>query len=140
MIWQQSYEKRVAAWQAMRSEIQTLPFEQMLQTCNNWWYTAPLYSRWLWYEDYSNWPNPWELLEENKICELSRALGMVYTLLLIDEQLVHQISIDYTGNEFIVNVENGKYILNWSDEKIVSITSLETNILRSIKATSIKKI
>ena len=80
------------------------------------------------------------LLEENKICELSRALGMVYTLLLIDEQLVHQISIDYTGNEFIVNVENGKYILNWSDEKIVSITSLETKILRSIKATSIKKI
>jgi hypothetical protein len=72
--------------------------------------------------DIDNWPGPWELLSENTYCEVARALGMCYTLILIgvnDFKLV--LATNEMGDDVVlVLVDSAKYILNYWPDTVIS--------------------
>ena len=69
----------------MRSATQTLPLEQALQDINFWWsHARPWHPYYLHWDDQPAWPDPWQLLSDNVYCDLAKALGIMYTISLLD--------------------------------------------------------
>ena len=91
--------------------------------------------------DTLSWPDPWELLVENTYCEVARALGICYTLLLLDENNVEIAeATDNTGNDVvIVLVDNAKYILNYWPDTVVNNCLQDFKIVKHIDITPIIK-
>jgi hypothetical protein len=84
--------------------------------------------------DISNFPSPWELLYENNYCVLARALGMCYTLALVnmyDSRIVEATDV-YGEDTYIVLVDNGKYILNYHPQSVLSISLNDFKIKKEI--------
>ena len=138
-IFQSTYEARLQDWFQLRTSVTSLPIEQQCITIDKWWQDAPLVTHHLHPHDIDNWPDPWELLSENTYCEVARALGMCYTLLLLDISDVEMVlSTNNIGEDVVlVLVDNAKYILNYWPNTVVN------NNLRDFKVVSkldIKKI
>lgn len=139
-FWLQPYEQRLLAWSKLREELSIgQELSLTLEKVNSWWFTAPIYSRYLHPEDVENWPDPWQLLEDNCICEVARALGMMYTLLIVDPDIADRMEMLYTGNDFLVSIDNGKYILNWNANSIVNIETLDINVIRRVPSSAVTK-
>lgn len=143
-IFQSTYEARLQDWFQLRKSVINLPIEQKCITIDEWWQHAPLVTHHLHPHDMDNWPDPWELLSENTYCEVARALGMCYTLLLLDISDVEMVlATNNIGEDVVlVLVDNAKYILNYwpntvvnnnlQDFKVVSKIDLD-RIIKKIK-------
>lgn len=121
-IFQSTYEARLQDWFQLRQSVLDLSLEQKCIMVDNWWQNAPLVNHYLHPHDVDNWPNPWELLSENTYCEVARALGMCYTLLLLgvtDLDLVLGKN-DVNEDVVLVLVDNAKYILNYWPNTVIS--------------------
>jgi hypothetical protein len=131
-IFQSTYEARLQDWFQLRTSVTSLPIEQQCITIDEWWQRAPLVTHHLHPLDMENWPDPWELLSENTYCEVARALGMCYTLLLLDISDVEMVlSTNNIGEDVVlVLVDNAKYILNYWPNTVVN------NNLRDFKVVS----
>jgi hypothetical protein len=130
-MWPTQFERRLAAWNNLRqsSADQTLP--ELLQSVNSWWHQTPWCPYHLHWDDRNTWPDPWQLLSDNVYCDLARALGIMYTIVLIDHTDVTDSSIIETESGNLVQVNQGKYILNWGRE-IVLNTSLEQQKITNV--------
>jgi hypothetical protein len=121
-IFQSTYEARLQAWFQLRQSVVNLPLEQQCITVDKWWQHAPLVNHHLHPYDIDNWPDPWELLSENTYCEVARALGMCYTLILLgitDIEMV--LATNETAEDVVlVLVDNAKYILNYWPDTVIS--------------------
>jgi len=131
-IFQSTYEARLQDWFQLRKSVINLPIEQQCITIDEWWQHAPLVTHHLHPLDMDNWPDPWELLSENTYCEVARALGMCYTLLLLDISDVEMVlATNNIGEDVVlVLVDNAKYILNYWPNTVVN------NNLRDFKVVS----
>ena len=131
-IFQSTYEARLQDWFQLRKSVINLPIDQQCITIDEWWQRAPLVTHHLHPHDIDNWPDPWELLSENTYCEVARALGMCYTLLLLDISDVEMVlSTNNIGEDVVlVLVDNAKYILNYWPNTVVN------NNLRDFKVVS----
>ena len=131
-IFQSTYEARLQDWFQLRTSVTSLPIEQQCIAIDAWWQHAPLVTHHLHPHDIDNWPDPWELLSENTYCEVARALGMCYTLLLLDISDVEMVlSTNNIGEDVVlVLVDNAKYILNYWPNTVVN------NNLRDFKVVS----
>lgn len=91
--------------------------------------------------DSEMWPNPWELLAENIYCNVAKAIGMCYTLLLIGVEDVSLVeATDNTGNEAIlVLVDSAKYILNYWPDTVVNNSLQDFTIKRYINIDILKQ-
>ena len=131
-IFQSTYEARLQAWFQLRQSVINLPIEQQCVTIDEWWQHAPLVNHHIHPYDMENWPDPWELLSENTYCEVARALGMCYTLMLIgvkDIELV--LATNETAEDVVlVLVDNAKYIMNYWPNTVIS------NSLKDFKVVS----
>ena len=75
-------QTKFSSWYKLRQDLETVEDPYALVT--NYfqrlpkmkWYTDPY--------DQTNWPTPWELIEENEYCEFNLILGMCYTLQLTE--------------------------------------------------------
>ena len=142
-IFQSTYEARLQDWFQLRQSVTSLPIEQQCITIDKWWQDAPLVTHHLHPQDIDNWPDPWELLSENTYCEVARALGMCYTLHLIeinDIELV--LARNNTGEDVVlVLVDNAKYILNYWPNTVISNTLKDFKVVQKLDLqTIIKKI
>ena len=71
-----------------------------------------------------DWPDPWDLIAENTYCDLAKCLGISYTILMLDRTDINSLSIQETKeNEYIVSLNQGKYILNWDVGQVLNINS-----------------
>ena len=131
-IFQSTYEARLQDWFQLRKSVINLPIAQQCITIDEWWQRAPLVTHHLHPLDMENWPDPWELLSENTYCEVARALGMCYTLLLLDISDVEMVlATNNIGEDVVlVLVDNAKYILNYWPNTVVN------NNLRDFKVVS----
>ena len=131
-IFQSTYEARLQDWFQLRKSVINLPIDKQCITIDEWWQRAPLVTHHLHPLDMDNWPDPWELLSENTYCEVARALGMCYTLLLLDISDVEMVlSTNNIGEDVVlVLVDNAKYILNYWPNTVVN------NNLRDFKVVS----
>ena len=133
-MWTLKSEDRLHEWKVFRQTISVLPFEEAILKTVNLWSYAPFVKHHIDKQDVSLWPNPWELLQENKYDDTARALAMLYTLGLSDHGKDHTFSLDIMQastqleNYNLVNIDNGAYILNYSFNEVTRSDQLDTTL------------
>ena len=138
-IFQSTYEVRLQDWFQLRQSVNNLSTQEKCIAIDNWWQHAPLVNHYLHPHDIDNWPNPWELLSENTYCEVARALGICYTLLLLGIKDIDLVLAKNDNNEdvVLVLVDNAKYILNYWPNTVISNTLKDFKVVDKLDITKI---
>ena len=134
-MWQSHSEKRLVAWADLRNSCKENPsLDEVITTIHDWWQQAPMVLHYLHCDLVDDWPDPWDLIAENTYCSLAKCLGMCYTIRMLGRQDVDDVCIlEIDNNDYIVQVNNGLYCLNWNINKVVNMKQLENiEITRNI--------
>ena len=83
-MWPATFDARLRAWHDLRNQCESLDVESALTAINSWWFDAPWQPYYLHWDDQPVWPDPWQLLSDNVYCDLAKALGILYTISLLD--------------------------------------------------------
>ena len=138
-MWPVDFSQRLESWNNLRNLCQTLPLEQALESINSWWFAVPWQPYYLHWDDQANWPDPWQLLSDNYYCDLARALGILYTITLLDREDLGDATLVLTATgDNLVLVSKSKYILNWHQDTIVN-TNQETTIKKQLTQSAVKQ-
>ena len=138
-MWPHSYQTRLQSWVSLRNHCQSLDLEQSLQQINQWWFAAPWRPYYLHWDDHAQWPDPWQLLNDNSFCGVARALGIVYTIILMEHEKILEVELVEVDHGNLVLVNGGKYILNWDPEDIVNISSNSFTTKRIINSKQLEQ-
>jgi len=138
-MWAKTFAGRLESWYSMRQQCHNLSAESALELVNSWWCTTPWQPYYLHWDDLATWPDPWQLLNDNVYCDLARALGILYTISLLDRADLTDAALVLTqdGHNLVV-VDKSKYILNWSPDTVVN-TSQAIKIRRQLSQSQIKQ-
>lgn len=136
-MWETEYQARLADWNRLRQAAQPLDQHDQLLLINDWWFRAPIVNRVLRWDNYEEWPDPWNLLTNNGYCDLARALGIVYTLMMLSSPQYTDLEIITTEKDNLVQVDSGKYILNWAPGEMLNINSHAITVKNRINSTSL---
>lgn len=118
-MWGNTFDQRLNDWYTLRSSIQYTDIETTLLKINSWWNQTPWQPYYLHWDDIENWPDPWELLNDNVFCDLSRSLGMLYTIVFLDRDDIRDANVVETQNGHnLLLVEKSRYIMNWDQHSI----------------------
>jgi hypothetical protein len=131
-MWSESYADRLREWNLLRDRCRDLPLDPALITINQWWHGAPLTVRTVIWEHHTDWPDPWRLLAQDRLCDLARALGMLYTVMMTEHFEIVDCRLAQTDHDNLVLVNQGKYILNWHPDQVLNIPSQAQQVCRSI--------
>jgi hypothetical protein len=138
-MWPINFAQRLESWNNLRESCQPLPPEQALESINTWWFEVPWRPYYLHWDDQPNWPDPWQLLSDNHYCDLARALGILYTITLLDRADLGDARLILTeSGDNLVLVAKSKYILNWDKDTIVN-TNQETTIKKQLTQSAVKQ-
>ena len=138
-MWPVSFAQRLESWNNLRDTCQLLPPEKVLETINSWWFDVPWRPYYLHWDDQANWPDPWQLLSDNHYCDLARALGILYTITLLDREDLGDATLILTDSgDNLVLVGKSKYILNWDQDTIVN-TIQAVNIKKQLTQSAVKQ-
>lgn len=120
-MWPKTFSDRLESWNLLRTQCHSISPESALETINQWWFVAPWQPYYLHWDDQPTWPDPWQLLNDNVYCDLARALGILYTITLLDRADIGATDLVLTDEGYnLVRVDKTKYILNWNSESIVN--------------------
>ena len=136
-MWKHLYQERLADWYHLRQAASAVELPAQLQLINTWWFRAPIVNRVVTWDNPSEWPTPWDLLVNNGYCDLARALGIVYTLMLVDPPQYNTLEIIATEKDNLVQVDSGKYILNWAPGEMLNINSTAITVNNRINSISL---
>ena len=130
-MWQT--KNSLAEWKSLRKRISTENLDVAISEVSKFWSYAPFVSHYLEPDNPGDWPNPWQLLDDNYFCDLAKALGMFYTLGLsshgssIDIEL--RIYVDPNNNySHLVWIDQGKYIVNYWHDEVVNKTQVDEDL------------
>lgn len=118
MWFQQKREDRILHWRDWRKSLSGKDKHKVLQEIAKTWAQVPTGSQIIAQDSFDDWPNPWQLISDNYYCDLSVALGMCYSILLLDDyqDLYEDVSLNiYKQNNNWVNlpiIDREKYVLN----------------------------
>ena len=128
-MWPKTFAARLESWNLLRDQCQSLELESALDAINEWWFDTPWRPYYLHWDDQPTWPDPWQLLSDDVYCDVARALGILYTISLLDRADMTPVALVLTETgDNLVLVAKEKYILNWKKDSIVN--SLEFKIKR----------
>ena len=132
MFWPVTFESRLDSWTQLRNQVNVLPVDPALEAINAWWFAAPWTGYHLHWDDREDWPDPWQLLDDNIFCEVARGLGILYTITLLDRADIDsaELVLTKTGHNLVL-VDKSKYILNWDKSTIVNINP-EAKIVKKL--------
>ena len=136
-MWPLLYQDRLEAWCQLRKKSNSCDISTCLQDIDQWWSQTPWKPYYLHMDDYEKWPNPWNLLADNIYCDLARALGIVYTVLMLDRKDVDTIQIAETDQGNLVLVDHEKYILNWERDRLLNIRPTNFTITKSLDSSEL---
>ena len=138
-MWPTNFAARLESWQALRTQVQSLPIESALAAINNWWFNSPWQPYYLHWDDNQDWPDPWQLLSDNYYCDVARGLGILYTISLLDRADLMSVELVLTkeGHNLVL-VDKTKYILNWDRNTIVN-TNQEVKIQRRLSQDRVRQ-
>jgi hypothetical protein len=137
-MWPATFDVRLASWNQLRNHVHPLPLETALTEINAWWFRSPWRPYYLHWDDQPNWPDPWQLLNDNVYCDLARALGILYTISMLDraDMVDAELVLTDDGSNLVL-VAKEKYILNCNPDSVVN-TYQEVKIRRQLKQYQIK--
>jgi hypothetical protein len=139
VVWPVTFESRLDSWTQLRNRAQHLPVEEALETINFWWFTSPWTGYHLHWDDREDWPDPWQLLDDNIFCEVARGLGILYTITLLERADIESAELVLTqSGHNLVLVDKSKYILNWDKSTIVNINP-EVKIVKNLTQLQVKE-
>lgn len=138
-IFQLNYDTRLKSWHELRARLENSDVEHKCIEIDRFWQQCPLVNHYLHPSDIKDWPSPWELLYENSYCYYARALGIVYTLLLLGTKDIDLVEARDNNNEdvVLVFVNNAKYICNYWPDTILNNCLQDFKITRYIDLTHI---
>jgi hypothetical protein len=119
-MWSQTFPERLQSWAQLRAQTVDMSTESALKTINSWWFQTPWRPYHLHWDDRDTWPDPWQLLDDNIYCSLARALGIMYTIAMLDRPDLNDAVIVESGGDNLVLVGQSKYILNWDPDTVVN--------------------
>jgi hypothetical protein len=137
-MWPSNFAQRLADWNQLRNQSADLPIESALFQINKWWFQSPWTPYHLHWDDRADWPDPWQLLDDNVYCSLARALGIVYTIALLDRPDMQDAVLMEFESDNLVLVNNRKYILNWNPTEIVNINPSPSKTSKFVTQKQIK--
>ena len=138
-MWPKQFGDRLAAWNQLRNQSLAQPMDQAVANINAWWFDTPWIPYHLHWDDRDNWPDPWQLLEDNIYCGLARGLGILYTIAIINHPDIESAVLTEVGGDNLVLINKSKYILNWDRAEIVNINLGLQNPRRSVDLTQIQQ-
>jgi hypothetical protein len=132
LVWPVTFESRLDSWTQLRTRANALPVDLALDAINTWWFSSPWTGYHLHWDDREDWPDPWQLLDDNIFCEVARGLGILYTITLLERVDIHSAELVLTkmGHNLVL-VDKSKYILNWDKSSIVNINP-EAKIVKKL--------
>ena len=137
-MWHTDFATRLESWATLRTSVQSQDLETALTAINTWWNDSPWQPYYLHWNDHTQWPDPWQLLSDNVYCDVAKALGILYTISLLDREDMADATLVLTEDgRNLVLVSKTKYILNWSPVSIVN-TNQEVKIHRKFEQHQIK--
>ena len=115
------FETRLRSWAKLREEILSLDSISQVIKIDDFWQKSPIQNHYLHPDYIKDWPTPWQLLSDNVFCYYARALGIVYTLLLLGKKNIDLVdAVDDNSNEVVlVLVDDAKYVLNYWPNTVV---------------------
>lgn len=137
-MWPTQFEHRLAAWHTLRQPLEDKTLPELLQNINVWWQQTPWCPYHLHWDDRKDWPDPWQLLSDNIYCDLARALGIMYTMVLTDCYDLSDSRIVETDQGNLVQINQGKYILNWGRDIVLNNNLEQQKIKNVIEFSDIK--
>ena len=137
-MWPKTFAERLHSWSNLRRQCLTLDTETALHTINNWWFDSPWTPYHLHWDDRENWPDPWQLLDDNIYCGLARGLGIMYTILLLEREDLQDAVLVEVDSDNLVLANKEKYILNWDRDTVVNISPSPKNTRRSITQSQLR--
>ena len=129
-MWPPTYQERLADWVRLRQAAAALEQPEQLMLINDWWFRAPIVNHSILWQNARSWPTPWHLLNNNGYCELARALGIVYTIMLVENYT--DLKIIQTTQDNLVQVDHGKYILNWAPGEMLNTHSTPITTVKNM--------
>jgi hypothetical protein len=129
-----TFDQRLRSWYELRNSIQDSDLEKICIEIDKFWQQTPLVNHYLHPDDIAEWPNPWELLYDNNYCYYARALGMIYTLILLGIKDVDLCTArDYNNIDVVlVTVDRAKYVMNYWPNSVVNTTFTEFTHVKKI--------
>lgn len=133
-MWTLKSEDRLHEWKEFRQSISELPFEEAILKTVNLWSFAPFVNHYLDRCEPTEWPTPWELLQDNRYDDMARALAMLYTLFLSEHGKNHTFEIvkmqasSQLESYNLVNIDSGTYILNYSFNEVTHKEQIDLDL------------
>ena len=126
------YETRLRSWVDLRNKLLRLSNSEIAVEIDRFWQTVPLTNHYLHPDFIKDWPNPWELISDNTYCYYARALGMIYTLLLLGNKNIDLVeALDDNNNEVVlVLFDNAKYVMNYWPGTVLNNSITDFKIIR----------
>lgn len=130
---------RLRAWRKLRETLASADLETICVEVDKFWQQAPLSTHYLHPADIDNWPTPWELIADNNYCYYGRALGMVYTLMLLGVKDIALVEVTAYNAEdtVLILVDNAKYVLNFLPNSVVNISLSDFQIKNQLNITNL---
>lgn len=137
---QNDFYTRLRVWNTLREKLTDRDIQDQCIEIDRFWQQCPMSTHYLHPHEIDKWPDPWQLLDGNIYCPYARALGMIYTLVLLgikDIDLVE--GLDYNNeNVVLVLVDRAKYILNYWPNTVLNNKLENFTVIRRYDTTSIK--
>jgi hypothetical protein len=136
------YYTRLRAWHDLRNSLsQKTDLQHICTEVDSFWQWCPLSNHYLHPADIETWPGPWELINDNEYCYYARALGMIYTLLLLGVNGIDFVeATDYNNNDVVlVLVDNAKYVMNYWPNMVVNNNLSEFKVTKHINIDAIRR-
>ena len=135
------YYTRLREWFKLKETLVGQDLSTICIEVDRFWQRAPINMHYLHPDDIEDWPNPWELINYNNYCYYARALGMVYTLLLLGVKELDFVEAldDNKEHAVLVLVDNAKYVLNYWPESVLNINLSSFTVVKHINISSLKK-
>jgi hypothetical protein len=137
-MFDKSVDERISEWRSFRIKLgrSKNPFQDVV----NFWAFAPyiVYNRKIDPYNKKSWPTPWEIIEDNKYDDFTKALMMAWTLSLTEKFKNSSIEIrTYSDQdkkrEYNVVVVDSNTVLNFTDDKCNLVSDIpESFILENL--------
>ena len=126
------FENKLSSWFRFRKQLETskTPFKDVIKYYNATEKCNLSVDPW----DQKTWPQgPWELLTQNKLCDLTHSLGVCYTLQLTDRfsgvKFEIHITLDEDNSHHYYLLHVGDRVLGYNKEKHINATEIKQNLI-----------